>query len=673
MDKYFKSRIDEEKIAWLTFDTPAASTNVLSKSAINEFEQQLIHIAQMHPVGLVIESSKPKGFIAGADVKEFTNIQSAEYAEEYIRRVHDIFHRLQSLSFPTVAMIHGFCLGGGLELSLACEYRVACTSPDTRMGFPEVKLGIFPGFGGTVRSLKLVGHLRAMELMLSGRTLNAKSAKRIGLVELAVPQRQLENAARHLILTQPHKHRPPLWQQVTSLGIIRQLLAPVMRKNVAKRAPPEHYPAPYRLIDHWVNHGGYSRDLYDSEAREVSRLLMSDTAQNLIRVFQLQTRLKGMADKQHFTPQHVHVVGGGVMGGDIAAWCALKGMTVTLQDRAPKYLGNAIKRAHSLFEKKLRDPYLVQNAKDALIADHRGNGVARADVVIEAIFEDIDAKRALYGTLEPRMKPDALLATNTSSIPIETLSEKLGTPERLIGLHFFNPVAKMPLLEIVHHAETQPQTLRQALAFAGHIGKLPLPVKSSPGFLVNRVLMPYLLEAVRLQEEGVPIVEIDRAAVAFGMPMGPIELADTVGLDICLSVANKMSVALESPVPETLKVLVDQKRLGRKSDQGYYKWKNGKVIRPKRDKHFKPPSDLADRMILRLVNECVACLREGVVEEMDLIDAGIIFGTGFAPFRGGPMHYITSTGSVRLKERLGKLEALHGAQFQPDSGWALVG
>ncbi len=310
--------------------------------------------------------------------------------------------------------------------------------------------------------------------------------------------------------------------------------------------------------------------MYASEAREVSTLLTGETAQNLIRVFLLQDRLKGLAEKSDFTARHVHVIGGGVMGGDIAAWCVLKGLVVTLQDRAPEHLGRAVSRAHKLFRKKLRDRYQVQNAMDRLIADHLGTGIKKADVIIEAIYEDVKAKQNLYRQVEPVMKASALLASNTSSIPLEKLAEHLQQPERLIGLHFFNPVAKMPLVEIVTQAGNPPQLIADATRFAKGIGKLPLPVKSHPGFLVNRVLMPYLLEAVTLLEEGVSATEIDEAALRFGMPMGPVELADTVGLDICLSVAEKLSETLHNPVPESLRRQVEAGHLGKKSGQGYY-------------------------------------------------------------------------------------------------------
>ncbi len=662
--------LDDKGVAWLAFDRHDGDTNVLSEQVLEDFDAMLVEIAQGHPRGLVIHSAKPGGFIAGADVKAFARLDDPQAAERFILRVHEIFQRLESMAFPTVAMIHGYCLGGGLELALACDYRVARDDPGTRIGFPEVRLGIFPGFGGTVRALRALGPLQALPLMLSGRTLDGRRARRLGLVDEAVPERQLRNVARLLIEQRRPPRRAALAARLPGLLPLRPAVAAFMARQLRARVNPAHYPAPFALLDHWRRHGGNAHALYDSEAREVSRLIVSDTAQQLIRVFLLQERLKGLADKDAFAPRHVHVVGGGVMGGDIAAWCALRGLTVTLQDRTPELLGRAMGRAAKLFAKRLKNRYQVQAALDRLTPDHRGLGVPRADVVIEAIFEDAEAKRALYAELEPRLREDAVLATNTSSIPLAELRQDLARPERLIGLHFFNPVAKMPLLEIVRDEHTDPEMLARGLAFARHIDKLPLPVSSTPGFLVNRVLMPYLLEAVRLLDEGVPAPVIDHAALDFGMPMGPIELADTVGLDICLSVARELAPLHDEPLPGRLEQQVEAGFLGKKSGQGFYRWQKGRAQKPQ---DTMPPKarleELAERMILRLINESVACLREGVVEDADLLDAGVIFGTGFAPFRGGPLQYARQRGMERCEKRLHELEDHYGHQFHADPGW----
>jgi 3-hydroxyacyl-CoA dehydrogenase/enoyl-CoA hydratase/3-hydroxybutyryl-CoA epimerase len=569
-------------------------------------------------------------------------------------------------------MIHGFCLGGGLELALACRYRVAEDDPRTRLGLPEVKLGIHPGFGGTVRLPPLVGAPTAMDLMLSGRTVEARQAQRMGLVDYAVPQRQLRRAAVAMVEEHPLPHQPGFLARLSNNAVVRPFLASFLRKKTAEKAALEHYPAPYAVIDLWSEYGGDRERMMLEEGRSVARLLTGDTAQNLVRVFLLQERLKSLGRGSDFAPRRVHVIGGGVMGGDIAAWCALRGLQVTIQDRNHESLARVMKRAHDLYKKKLKQPRLIQAAMDRLMPDKNAAGLKRADVVIEAIFEDIKAKQGLYREIEPVIRPDALLATNTSSIPLETLSEALSRPERLVGVHFFNPVAQMQLVEIVSSPVTSSEAARQAAAFVRHIDRLPLPVKSSPGFLVNRVLMPYLLEAVALESEGVPAAVIDQAATQFGMPMGPILLADTVGLDICLSVAEILSKQLHGTVPERLRELVAAGRLGRKSGQGFYSYKGDKpdVIKP--DKGYKASGDITDRLMFRYFNEAMACLREGVVADAELLDAGMIFGTGFAPFRGGPMHYLRATGLPRGQQRLEELERAYGERFHADSFWAGV-
>ena len=662
---------DGDGIAWLSFDKQGASTNVLSGAVMRELGERVAELEQMRPKAVVVRSLKPSGFIAGADITEFVDLQGPEDARELIRAGQAVLERLERLPCPTVAMINGFALGGGLELALACRYRVALDDSKTQLGLPEVKLGIHPGFGGTVRSVRLVGVLPAMDLMLTGRGLRARAAKKIGLVDLAVPERHLERAARKLALDPPPVRRAPQWQRWLSSKPLRGLVAGQLEKQVARKAKRKHYPAPYAIIDLWKAHYDDPARMYRAEAESIAALMTGPTARNLVRVFMLQDRLKSLGRKSKLDLKHVHVIGAGVMGGDIAAWCALRGYSVTLQDREPKFVAPAIKRAAKLYQGKLKEPRLVQAALDRLVPDVDGRGVAQADVVIEAIYENADAKRALYASLEPNMKRGALLATNTSSIRLEELSRDLAGPNRLVGLHFFNPVAKMPLLEIVHTDDTDARALEQALAFARHVDRLPLPAKSSPGFLVNRILMPYMMEAMLIAGEGVPLAAIDRAALDFGMPMGPIELADTVGLDVALSVSKVFADAFGMQVPPRLKQMVDDGHLGRKSGRGFYVYKDGKPVRD-RAATDGAPTDLADRLIMPLLNEAVACLHEGVVADADLVDAGVIFGTGFAPFTGGPIHYARARGKDDVLAAMARLAARHGERFRPHAGWDAI-
>lgn len=663
------THIDDDNIAWLHFDKQGSGTNVLSATVLETFYETLLELVECKPRGLVILSDKKNGFIAGADVREFTQLENYDQALDAIQRGQAVFDRLAALPFPTVALIHGFCLGGGLELSLACRYRIARDDRGTRLGLPEVRLGIHPGFGGTVRLTPLVGALHAMDLMLSGRTVDGRAAKRMGLVDHALPERHLRTAARALILDPPSPHTPSRLQALTNHAWVRPLLARVFERQVAKKARKEHYPAPWALIDLWREHADSERDMLHAEAESVARLIVGPTAQNLIRVFLLQEKLKALGNHPDYHPKRVHVVGAGIMGGDIAAWCALRGMQVTLQDQSPERIAPAIKRARTLFKRRLRRTRPIQEAMDRLMPDHKGLGVERADVIIEAIFEDTTAKRQLYEQLEPRMRPDAILATNTSSIPLGELRNVLKNPQRLVGLHFFNPVAKMQLVEIVRDEVTDTDVVLKATTFARRIDRLPLPVTSTPGFLVNRILMPYLLEAVQLESEGISAIEIDRQAVAFGMPMGPVELADTVGLDICLHVAENLGEHFNVELPQRLRELVSQGNLGRKSGKGFYRYRKGKPVKPAWPRIQHAGDEVIDRMILRMLNEVVACLREKVVDDADHLDGGMVYGTGFAPFRGGPLHYIETAGADTLYQRLNRLEQQYGIRFKADPGW----
>lgn len=661
---------DGDGIVWLACDKAGVSTNVLSASVLEELDDVLTQLEQDKPRALVIYSAKKNGFIAGADITEFTTLKDERESTALIKRGQRVLDHLERLDFPTVAMIHGFCLGGGLELALACRYRVADDSEKTKLGLPEVNLGIHPGFGGTVRLPPLVGAPAAMDLMLSGRNVTGKAAKRMGLVDNAVPSRQLRVAAASTALNPPARAKAKGWAAWSNHTLARPLLAQYLTKQVAKRARREHYPAPYAVIDLWKNFADDPRTMMAEEAASVARLVLTETSQSLVRVFFLQERVKGLGRKPGYEPKHVHVIGGGVMGGDIAGWCAMQGMTVTIQDRKHETLAKVVKRANDLYTKKLKQPRLVQAALDRLVPDIDGLGVTRADVIIEAIYENVEAKQALFRDLEAKAKPDALLATNTSSIPLQVIGEAMQRPERLVGLHFFNPVSKMQLVEIVSCERTDPNVSQTATAFARAIDRLPVPVTSTPGFLVNRVLMPYLLEAVILESEGVPAAVIDKAALDFGMPMGPINLADTVGLDICLSVAEILSKHFGGEIPPRLRSLVSAGYLGVKSGRGFYEYKDGKPVKLPTAEGYKAPADLTDRLMFRLFNECVACLREGVVGDKDLLDTGVIFGTGFAPFRGGPMNYLQRHGAGKMQARMRELAGRYGRRFEVDAGWS---
>ena len=666
---HWRAEIRDDGVVVLSFDKAESAVNTFSQDVLIELDGIVERLQLEPPKGLVIRSAKASGFIAGADIKEFQVFDQRGTVGDAIGRGQRVFQRIATLPFRTVAAIHGFCMGGGTEIALACSYRVASDDASTRIGLPEVKLGIFPGWGGSVRLPRLIGAPAAFDLMLTGRSVTGKAAKAMGLVDRVVPVDQLIEAAVRLALKgaeRPFKQRALAW--ATNTWAARQALAPQLAKQVARKAKKAHYPAPYALIESWRRGGATTKAQLDNERRAVVKLSATPTARNLIRVFFLQERLKSQGDKNHGI-QRVHVVGAGVMGGDIAAWSAYKGFEVTLADREQRFVDAALQRAQELFAKRVKDEGKRPEVAARLRGDVAGDGVADADLLIEAIVERPDAKRALYGDVEPRMKADALLTTNTSSIPLNELREGLARPAQFAGLHYFNPVALMPLVEIIRHDGMDPRTEQRLAGFCRAIDKFPVPVAGTPGFLVNRVLFPYMLEAASAYAEGIPGPVIDKAAVNFGMPMGPIELVDTVGLDVAAGVGAELAPFLGLPIPAALATPPEAGRRGKKDGQGLYKWENGKAVKPEIPQGYTAPADLEDRLILPLLNEAVACLHDGVVADADLLDAGVIFGTGFAPFRGGPIQYIRETGVDVLLQRLRQLEARHGARFAPRPGW----
>jgi len=662
---------DAERIAWLTCDMAGASTNVLSGDMVRELAAALKEIAALRPIGMVVKSGKRNGFIAGADIKEFLKIRTPAEGYALVRAGQSVLQQLEELPFPTVAALHGFALGGGLELALACTYRVGADDAALSLGLPEVLLGIHPGFGGTVRSVQLIGVRPALELMLKGRPFRGARALSLGLLDELVPPAELEARAKSVALRRPPKRTAPFVDRLMNLGAVRPFVARQTAAVLKRSIRREHYPAPYAIVHLWQQYGANGAAAYEAEARSISELMCTPSSRNLVRVFLLQDRLKSLGGDSSADCKHLHVIGAGVMGGDIAAWSAFRGMTVTLQDRSEELIQPALSRAKSFFEKRLKEPAAAAAAIARLRMDVKGDGAAGADVVIEAIFENIEAKQALYAELEPKLKPTAVLATNTSSIKIETLCQKLSDPSRLVGIHFFNPVAQLQLVEVVQGASTRPQVLQDALKFTRKLDKLPLPCKSAPGFVVNRILTPYVNEAFFALEAGIPAAVIDRAAEQFGMPMGPIELSDVVGLDVSLHVGRVLSEAFHRDVPQILVKLVEQKKLGRKSGEGFYRWQDGKALKEEA-RHTAVPPDLEDRLILPMLNEAVACLREGTVQDADLLDAGAVFATGFAPFRGGPLQYAKDRGVTNVTHRLNELADRYGERFRPDAGWGLI-
>ena len=621
--------VEEGGIAVATLDKQGAAANALSSDVLAEFGRLLDQFEAQPPKALIIRSGKAAGFVAGADIQEFSRLDTAAKGQALVARGWDLFNRLAAVRYPTLALVRGHCLGGGLELALACRYLLAVDEPSTKMGLPEVMLGIFPGWGGMLRLPQRVGPAAAMDMMLTGKTIDARRAKRMGLADDVVPPRVMERAARMMVLSGTPRRPLPLMQKLLN-GPLKSVVANGARKQVAKRARPQHYPAPYAIIDIWAKHNGNAL----AAPELVDAIVRSPTARNLVRVFFLQERLKSFGKESAFKARRVHVVGAGTMGGDIAAWCALRGLTVTLQDQGLERIAPALKRARENFSRRIKDKLQLRGVMDRLIPDPDGVGAAHADVVIEAIFENVEAKHALLRKLDALMKPDAVLATNTSSLRLEDLRTVLQRPERLVGIHFFNPVAMMPLVEVVAADGADPAMVQAACAFVRQIDKLPLPVRSEPGFLVNAVLAPYMLEAMRAVDEGIAPETVDEAMLAFGMPMGPVELADTVGLDIAVAAGRQLAGGAEPP--RCLLQRVDKGQLGKKTGQGFYAWSAGKA---QKGTAGTPPGSLAARLAKPLIDRVEQLVTTGVVADSELADAGVIFGTGFAPFTGGPLNY----------------------------------
>jgi 3-hydroxyacyl-CoA dehydrogenase/enoyl-CoA hydratase/3-hydroxybutyryl-CoA epimerase len=642
LPKNWLFHVDVEAIGWLTLCTEGSGPNVLGRRVIEELDGLVAHIADLAErkrlKGVVLMSGKPGGFIAGADIAEFDTLSDPALLRTALEDTHALLARIEALPVPMVMAIDGYCLGGGLELALSGHYRIATDSEATRIGFPEIRLGIFPGFGGTGRALRQAGALDALSIMLGGTLLRAAAARRMGLVDMLVKHKdQLRWAARKAVL-EGRRSRPVAgWKRLLQLDAVRPLLANRMRRAAAMKARPEHFPAPKALIDLFEMKGRDWRTLLGGETEAFVPLLATPTARNLRRVFFLSEGLKklGLRGKDAPVFRRVHVIGAGIMGGDIAAWCALRGFAVTLQDLDMERIKPALERAKGLFRKRLRGRAEQDRAVARLIADPEGRGVARADVIIEAVVEKLAIKRKIFEEAERRARPEAILASNTSSIPLEDIATAMKDPGRLIGLHFFNPVAQLPLVEVVEQKSGGAAVARGA-SFALAIGKSPVVVRSAPGFLVNRVLMPYLLGAVERLERGEAPERLDAAALAFGMPMGPIELMDVVGLDIGRSVAEELGTTIDSS--SRFARLIAAGKLGRKTGEGFYRWVNGKALKAKTPVAREGLEALGRALLKPLADEAEKAVAEGIVDSPDLADIGTILGTGFAPFLGGPIN-----------------------------------
>ncbi|MCH9298236.1 fatty acid oxidation complex subunit alpha FadJ [Pantoea allii] len=683
----FTLQMRDDHVGVITIDVPDEKMNTLKA----EFAAQIAAIiaqARKNPqlLGLVLISGKPDNFVAGADISMIDRCRNAHEAEALARQGQEVMAAIAALPFPVVAAIHGACLGGGLELALACNTRICSLDDKTRIGLPEVQLGLLPGSGGTQRLPRLIGVQKALPLILTGKNLRAKQAKKLGIVDDAVPQAILLDTAIAQVKKGKFRRAPlPLRDRLLQGPVARQALFALVRRETDRKTQG-NYPAAQRIIE--VVRIGLEQNSqagYAAEARAFGELAMTPESAALRSLFFASTALK----KENGTRaeprliQRVGVLGGGLMGGGIASVSAINaGLPVRIKDISLQGINHALQTSWALLGKKVKRRQLSPAQRQQQMARISGGtdyqGFAHRDMVIEAVFEDLALKRQMVADVEAHCQPDTIFASNTSSIPIAEIAATAQRPQNIIGLHYFSPVEKMPLVEVIPHATTSPETLASTVTLARKQGKTPIVVADKPGFYVNRILTPYINEAMRCVVEGEPIDHIDRALVKFGFPVGPVQLLDEVGIDV----GSKISPGLQQAygerfaAPSALDAVIQDGRKGRKNGKGFYLYGSSRFARKKVDpavysllkrKPMKKQSgaQIAERCVLMMVNEAVRCLDEQVIRSPRDGDIGAVFGIGFPPFLGGPFHYIDRLGAAEMVSRLTRLEQQYGDRFAP--------
>ena len=632
--KHFNISTDHENICWAEIDVKGKSVNVLTQDVMTDLANIIDWLETNTEItGFSLTSGKPGGFIYGADIAEFELYKTKHDVRSHMEFVHGLFNRIENLHVPTAVGIDGIAVGGGLEIALAFDFITATSSKKTKLGFPEVNLGILPGYGGSGRAYGRIGTASVAEMMVSGKPLIAEAAKNIGLIDQVVDDADdLKPAIKSWLKAQNQK-KPERKQREP---VADQSALEACREKFLQRARIEHTPAPFAIIDHIRRHGHSSVAMSAGEMDIFPDLMVGSASKNLRRVYYLTDKVRKTA-RGDSKIKKLHVVGAGTMGGDIAAVAAMSGLNVSLTDVNVRAVEGAIQRSGELFARRLKGAEKIAEATQRLKADPRGDDAANADLVIEAVAEKLSVKQAVFADLEKVIKPDAILATNTSAIPLEDIATALDDPSRLIGLHFFNPVPVLPLVEVIWSIHSNQDLVTRGMQFAGQIGKMPIRCKSSPGFLVNRALLPYMFGAIEAVVSGENPEKIDQAMVDFGMPMGPIELSDQVGLDVCLDVGKVLGIG--PGAEKLLKSKCDDKKLGRKTGSGFYDWSENRAVRSRQPLEPKHSDDIARHMLRPMVDECIKAVQEGVVDSSDDADAGMIFGTGFPGFRGGPINW----------------------------------
>jgi 3-hydroxyacyl-CoA dehydrogenase/enoyl-CoA hydratase/3-hydroxybutyryl-CoA epimerase len=683
-----RREITSDQICVLTFDRPGSSANVFDRAALEELDAHLDFIAGSPKLkGAVLASAKNSIFIAGADLHALANASPDELLR-LIELGQAVFTRLASLRIPTVAAIHGACVGGGCEIALACDYRIATPDRVTKIGLPETQLGILPAWGGSTRLPRLVGLPKALDVILGGKTLAAKQALRYGMVDDLAPRERLVDFACRKILNQGlnlRRGRHPLKRLATNNALVANLISLRVQSQLLKKTRG-HYPALFKALE--VVRKGVSRSVGESlklERDAILELAPTEECRNLIRVFFMQEHAKKcgyLVENVGTKPKPVAraaVIGAGVMGAGIAHWLSSRSIQVVLRDINTEQVAKGMAGIARLYEGGVKRHALTKlEARagfDRVCPATTDVPLTKADLIIEAAVEKMPLKKAIFARLGLLSGPDTILATNTSALSVTEIAESVDAPERVVGIHFFNPVHRMQLVEVVIGRKTNPQVVERAARFVQQIGKLPVLVKDSPGFLVNRILMPYLIEAGHLFESGASIEDIDESMLAFGMPMGPLRLIDEVGVDVAHHVADTLAESFKERLraPRVLSQMLKAGLLGRKTERGFYLY-NAKDPEPNTGvalfqesdaaAHLAP-EELARGMALLMVNEAALCLEEEIVAEPGDVDFAMIMGTGFAPFRGGPLRYADSLGVAKVVDDLKRLAERDGLRFQP--------
>ncbi|MEZ9230822.1 fatty acid oxidation complex subunit alpha FadJ [Vibrio amylolyticus] len=693
--KVFHLKVDENKVAWLSIDVPGEKMNTLQAAFADEMKDIFVELEayQNEVKGVVIYSEKPDNFIAGADIRMLAACTTASEAQALAKQGQEMFQALSDLPYPVVAAIHGPCLGGGLELALACDYRVCTDSDKTRLGLPEVQLGLLPGSGGTQRLPRLIGLLPSLDMILTGKQLRAKKAKKLGVVDACVPQSILFDVALSMIDKASKKNTNKGQARKASTKETLMSKTGLGRKVVFEQAAKKthqktrgNYPAADAILE-VIRHGlekGLTKG-YELEAKRFGELVMTEQSKALRSIFFATTEMKkeNGSSAEPLKTHQVAVLGGGLMGAGIAHVSTSKAkLPVRIKDVSNDGVLNALQYNYKLFEKQRKRRIIskaqLQSKMMSLSGGIDFERFNQMDVVIEAVFEDLSLKQQMVADVESNAKDSTIFATNTSSLPISKIAEKAQRPENVIGLHYFSPVEKMPLVEIIPHQSTSEETISTVVALAKKQGKTPIVVKDSAGFYVNRILAPYMNEAAEVLLSGEPIEHLDKALLDFGFPVGPITLLDEVGIDIGAKIVPILVEELGErfQAPDVFDTLLNDGRKGRKANKGFYSYKGKKKdvdksvykllkLTPEARQSEK---DIAIRCTLLMLNEAVRCLDEGIIRSARDGDIGAIFGIGFPPFLGGPFRYIDKLGVKTVVEMLNQHAEKYGNRFAPCDG-----